>query len=152
MTPAIRPARPEDAAVVVELIRRLAAFEEPGAEIALTEEAVRRDAFGPHPRFKVLLAEADGRVCGLMTLLEGYSSWAGAPTLTIHDLFVAEEARGRGLGQALVAEAVRLARAAGACRLDVNVVGWNQAAQDFYAALGFSPLDDWRPWRLAFPA
>lgn len=148
MSTGVRPARPEDAALVVELIRRLAAFEEPGAEIALTEEAILRDAFGPHPRFKVMLAELDGRVCGLMTLLEGYSSWAGAPTLTIHDLFVAEEARGRGLGRLLAEEAVRLAREAGVCRLDVNVVGWNQQAQGFYASLGFSRLDGWHPWRL----
>lgn len=149
MSAGIRPARPEDAALVVEMIRRLAAFEEPGAVVALSEEAVRRDAFGSHPRLTVLLAEADGRVCGLMTLLPGYSSWAGAPTLTIHDLFVAEEARGRGLGRMLVAEAVNLAREAGNCRLDVNVVAWNGGAQGFYASLGFSPLDDWRPWRLS---
>ncbi|MBI3445648.1 MAG: GNAT family N-acetyltransferase [Magnetospirillum sp.] len=144
----IRAAEPRDAAAIVGLIRRLAAFERAPGTIALTEGTVRRDAFGPHRRFRVLLAELDDVPCGLVTLLDSYSSWAGAPAMTIHDLFVDEAARGRGLGRHLLAEAARLALAEGCCRLDVNMLDWNEPGRRFYRSLGLAALDGWLPHRL----
>lgn len=147
--PTVRPAVPEDAAAIVALIRRLAAFEEPGAAVALTEETVRRDGFGPERRVEALLAEdGGGAVVGLVTVLATYSSWAGAPALVVHDLFVADDARARGTGRALLAAVARLAVARGCCRIDVAVVARNHAARGFYETLGFAPLADWLPYRL----
>jgi GNAT superfamily N-acetyltransferase len=144
----IRPARPDDAAAIVALIRRLAAFEREPEAVCLDEETVRRDVFGPAPRFSVLLAEAAGAVVGIVTLLDTYSSWAGAPAMIIHDLYVDEAVRGREAGRGLLAHAARLARSRGCCRLDVNVLAWNEPAQRFYRSLGFAPLPDWLPYRL----
>ncbi|MBF0325220.1 MAG: GNAT family N-acetyltransferase [Alphaproteobacteria bacterium] len=148
----IRPATIKDAGTIVALIHRLASFEQAATAPALTEETVRRDGFGERPRFTVLLAEASGHACGGVVLLESYSSWAGQPTLMVHDLFVEADMRGRTVGRKLLAEAARLAMARGCCRMDVNVLTWNRTAQDFYGALGFGPLEDWRPWRLDGPA
>ena len=145
---AVRPAREADAAVIVGLIRRLAAFEEPGASVALTEETVRTDCFGPAPRFSVLLAEADGAVLGGAVLLDVYSSWAGKPAMIVHDLFVEDDARGHGVGRALLSAAARRAARRGCCRLDVNVVSWNRRARDFYESQGFREVAGWRPYRL----
>lgn len=144
----IRPAIPDDAAAIVGLIRRLAEFEKAPAAVSLDEAAVRRDCFGPHPRLHVLLAFSGDMPCGVVTLLDSYSSWAGAPAMIVHDLFVDDAARGRGLGHGLLAAAARLALARGCCRLDVNVLGWNQPARHFYQSLGFAPLADWLPHRL----
>ncbi|OIQ81037.1 acetyltransferase YpeA [mine drainage metagenome] len=144
----IRPARPEESGIIVSLVRRLAAFERAAAPPALTEAVVRRDCFGPNPRFQVLLAETAGRVCGGVVLLDGYSSWAGAPTLTVHDLYVEEGGRGQGAGRALLAAAAAQAQARGCVRLDVNVLDWNHAARAFYERAGFTPLSGWLPYRL----
>lgn len=144
----IRPAGPDDAPAIVGLITRLAAFEREPAAISLTEAAVRRDCFGHHPRLHVLLALSRGAPCGIVTLLDTYSSWAGTPAMVVHDLFVDEAARGRGVGRRLLAEAARLAVARDCRRLDVNVLNWNEAALGFYRSLGFSPLDQWRTHRL----
>ncbi len=151
-SPLIRPAVPDDAAAIVGLITALAAFERAPGAVTLTEAAVRRDAFGPQRRFRVLLAETDGEACGILTLLDTYSSWAGAPAMTVHDLYVTEAARGRGLGRRLLAEAVRLALSEGCLRLDVNVLSWNESARRFYHSLGFEPLGDWLPYRLVISA
>ncbi|MEO5329757.1 MAG: GNAT family N-acetyltransferase [Magnetococcus sp. THC-1_WYH] len=144
----VRPARIEDVANIVALIRRLAAFEHSSTAVVLTEEMVRRDCFGEQPRFRVLLAEADGCVRGLVTLLETYSSWAGAPTMIVHDLYVDAEVRGHGLGKALMAAVARLAMERECCRVDVNVLAWNTTARTFYETLGFFPREDWLPYRL----
>ena len=148
MAPVVRPAAPDDAAEIVALIWRLAAFEGGADAVALTEETVRRDGFGPRRRFEVLLAEDGGNVRGGVVLLQSYSSWAGAPTLIVHDLYVDEAARGHGIGRALLAAAAGLARARGCCRLDVNVLSWNRAARRFYEGLGFVSLVEWQPYRL----
>ena len=144
----VRPAAPEDSRDILRLIRLLAAFERSPASVTITEEVIRAEAFGPNRRFEVLLAEIDGAIRGAVVLLSSYSSWRGAPTLVVHDLFVEEPARGGGAGRALLAAAAALARRRGCCRMDVNVLDWNQAARRFYQAHGFTPLADWLPYRL----
>lgn len=144
----VRPALADDCSYLAGLIRRLAAFEDPQAVPAADEASLRRDGFGPHPRFTALVAERDGLAAGGVILLEGYSSWAAAPTLIVHDLFIEPEQRGAGIGRHLLAAAARVAVERGCCRVDVNVVGWNQPARDFYHSLGFAALADWLPYRL----
>ncbi len=146
--PIIRAAVPGDAPAIVALIRRLAAFEGVPAAVTLTEETVRRDGFGPGRRFQVLLAQEDSAVRGGVVLLESYSSWAGAPVLVVHDLFVDEAARGRGIGRALLAAAADLGVTGGCCRMEVNVLSWNRDGRRFYEGLGFVALADWQPHRL----
>lgn len=146
--PKIRFANPADSRSVLNLLSQLAAFEgEPGG-IALDEATLTRDAFSDQPRIEILLAEINHTPLGLLILYHSYSSWRGKPALMIHDLFVAEAARGGGAGRALVKAAAQRAVEVGACRLDVNVLNWNQPARRFYESLGFAALPDWVPHRL----
>ena len=144
----VRPARPEDCTTIIGLLGALAAFEGASGAVTITEQVICRDGFGDNRRFEVLLAEVDGRVRGMAILYQAYSSWQGAPTLVVHDLFVEKEARRSGAGKALLTAAARLAGERGCCRIDVNVLGRNAKARRFYGALGFSPLSDWMPYRL----
>lgn len=144
----VRPAGPEDSGEILRLLRLLAAFEGEPDGVAVTEEIIRADGFGDHPCFEVLLAEFEGRVRGLMVVYAGYSSWRGAPTMVVHDLYVEEEVRGSGAGFTLLRAAAALARERDCCRLDVNVLDWNTDARRFYEAQGFAPLEHWRPHRL----
>ena len=66
----------------------------------------------------------------------------------IHDLFVREEARGLGAGKALVTRLADIARERGCCRVDVNVLDWNERARAFYGALGFAHNEGWLGYRL----
>jgi GNAT superfamily N-acetyltransferase len=146
--PKIRFAIPADSRSVLNLLSQLAAFEgEPGG-IALDEATLTRDAFCDQPRIEILLAEIDHIPLGLLILYHSYSSWRAKPAVMIHDLFVEEAARGSGAGRALVEAAARRAIEVGACRLDVNVLNWNQPARQFYDSLGFIALPDWMPHRL----
>ncbi len=147
-TVSVRPAVPDDAAMILILLKQLACFERAVDGIRLSEEAIRAEAFGDRRRFEVLLAEAGDRPCGLLIFYQAYSTWAAAPTLMVHDLFVAAAHRRSGAGRALLAMAARTAEARGCCRMDVNVLAWNEPARRFYASLGFSPLADWLPYRL----
>ncbi len=61
-----------------------------------------------------------------------------AHVLQIRGLAVAEEARGRGTGRALVRAAVAEARRRGARRITLRVLGPNTVARTLYASEGFA--------------
>lgn len=62
-----------------------------------------------------LAAEQDGRVVGITHCIPHATTWASGPYVYLNDLFVAAEARGSGVGRALIeavyAEAGRLGAA-----------------------------------------
>lgn len=142
----IRQAQAGDGATLHALLTELAAFEQ--GSVDATAADLERDGFGPHPLFEALLAEMDGRAVGMLTFLPLYSSWRGRPALLIHDLFVRDAARGLGAGKALVGRLADIARARGCCRIDVQVLDWNDRARAFYAALGFGHNQGWLGYRL----
>jgi len=152
MSVQVRTAIDQDAETVLTLLRQLAAFEGEPDGVRMDIETLQRDAFGPAPRIEILLAERAGTTLGMLILFHAYSSWRGAKTLMIHDLFVTETARGTGAGRTLVTAAAKLAVARDCCRLDVNVLDWNEPARKFYEGLGFAALPNWVPHRLGAEA
>jgi ribosomal protein S18 acetylase RimI-like enzyme len=96
----------------------------------------------------VLVARVDGEIVGASTLVvfpipTGTRAW-------IEDVVVDEAARGRGVGAALIREAVRLARASGARTVDLTSRPSRRAANRLYERLGFE-LRDSNVYRLAEP-
>ena len=148
MSVLIRPTVPADVPELLEMLRELAAYEQapPGA-LAASEEDFLRDGFGEGRKFEALFAELGGRVEGFVIVFPTYSSWAGKAGLMVHDLFVREDARDGGVGQALIEAVARLALNRGCARVDVNVLTWNRA-RSFYERLGFQPHPDWVLHRL----
>jgi len=140
----IRSATGTDAETILELLRQLAAFEGGTVTATATDLAAALE----RGRLEALLAEQDGQAVGLLTLLPSFSSWRGQESAVIHDLYVAAQQRGGGLGQGLVLAALDRARERGWTRLDVNVLDWNAKAQAFYGRFGLAPLPDWRIWRI----
>ena len=145
---AIRPARRADGPALVRLLRGLADFEKlPPPD----DEAARRligDAFGPRSRFDVLVAEIAGEVRGYALFFETYSTFRAAPSLWLEDLFVDSEARGHGIGTALMREVARVAVARGCHRFEWTVLDWNEPARRFYQSLGACLLGEWQVCRL----
>ena len=81
----------------------------------------------------------DGRIVGSLTLVvfrvpTGVRAW-------IEDVVVDGVARGRGLGEALVREAMRRAQAAGARTVDLTSRPSREAANRLYRRLGFVPRE-----------
>ena len=131
----LRPAGPDDAEAAFAMLCALAeAVGEAGA-FAATVEDVRRDGFGPAPLYETLIAELDGGPVGLLTLFPTYSTYKGRPCLHVNDLYVAPEARGRGVARRLMARVCRLALERDCCRVELKVLE-NNEARDFYESIG----------------
>ncbi|MFE0107252.1 GNAT family N-acetyltransferase [Streptomyces sp. NPDC059009] len=90
--------------------------------------------FGPRDH---LVAEADGRVVGYIRLGFPTPLAVNAHVRQILGFVVAEEARGTGVGRALVRAAVQEARRQGARRITLRVLGHNTPARKLYEAEGF---------------
>ncbi|MEW2619515.1 GNAT family N-acetyltransferase [Streptomyces sp. NPDC048106] len=91
-----------------------------------------------HPAQDFLVAELAGRLVGYVRLARMIPLPAHAHVLTIQGFVVAEEARGLGLGRALIRAAVAEARARGARRLTLRVLGHNTPARKLYETEGFA--------------
>jgi len=143
----IRAATIEDVPLLEAMIREFATFERLAAEVTITVEMLARDGFGPHPRFRALLAEWDGRPAGYAIFFNFYSSFQG-PGLFLEDIYVREEFRSKGIGNALMAEIAAIALREGLVALRWEVLDWNRPAIDFYKRLGATFLDDWKAVRL----
>lgn len=87
-----------------------------------------------NPRARLRVAEVDGVVAGASLVLRR----AGSAAARLYSLVVDPALRGHGLGRALVADALAVAAAGGAGRLDLEVRADNAAAIALYAALGFT--------------
>jgi ribosomal protein S18 acetylase RimI-like enzyme len=101
-----------------------------------TPAIVRRDAFGPRPAFRALVAELDGRVVGYASFLASYNSDIAARGLWMSDLYVVPAFRDRGIGRALVTAVAREAMRRGLTCLEWAVRDSNTRARRFYRRLG----------------
>lgn len=146
-TIAIRFAAPEDAPILLRLIRDLAAFERAPGRVVATEDDLVRHGFGAERRFEALLAFLDGRPVGFALFFPSFSTWLGRPGLYLEDIFVAEAARKLGVGRRLMARLARIAVERRWARLDLAVLHWNPA-RDFYRRIGIDPLTEWVPYRV----
>jgi ribosomal protein S18 acetylase RimI-like enzyme len=77
----------------------------------------------------------DGSVLGTLTFVR-YRVSSGIKG-RIEDVIVDERARGKGVGEALVREGMRLANEAGVLMLELTSMPYRQAANRLYRRLGF---------------
>jgi GNAT superfamily N-acetyltransferase len=80
-------------------------------------------------------AELDGALQGIVHCIYHRSCWTVGDYCYLQDLFVAEAARGRGLGRALIEAVYREARAAGANRVHWLTQEDNATARTLYDTL-----------------
>jgi GNAT superfamily N-acetyltransferase len=83
------------------------------------------------------VAESDGVVVGLAAVHSRVVLHAAHPVAQLTALVVPPDARGRGIGRALVARVERWARELGATRLVVTTALHRAEAPRFYERLGF---------------
>jgi GNAT superfamily N-acetyltransferase len=144
----LRVATRDDIPLIAKFIRALAEYEKLLDEVRLDEGVLAEKLFGPRPYAEVLIGEIDGQPQGFALFFHNFSTFEGRPGIYLEDLFVTPEARGSGLGTALLAELARLAVERDCARLEWSVLDWNEPSIGFYKALGAKPMDEWTVFRL----
>lgn len=143
VTISVRRASPKDAAALVKHLEALAA--EPGInlplspdELTLTVDDEREilEDFAAAKRAVSLVAVGDGAIVGELTLKAISPRRAVAHVATL-GMSVAVAWRGRGVGAALLTDAIAWAEGAGITRIELYVYARNEPAIRLYKRFGF---------------
>jgi GNAT superfamily N-acetyltransferase len=145
----IRPAREGDQALIVALLRELAAYERLLDRFHITAEIVARDYLSERPLlFCDLLFEGE-TPAGIATWHWTYGSFAAARKAYLADLFVRPEFRGRHYGKALIGNLAKRVLAHGGVGIDWEVLDWNRPSIDFYDSIGATSITNWIGYNLS---
>jgi GNAT superfamily N-acetyltransferase len=148
MTLSIRPGEKSDVALIAQLIRGLARYEKLEDEVTMTEEKIDRALFGDRPYAETLIAEDGDEAVGFALFFHNFSTFLAQPGIYLEDLFVVPEARGKGVGRALLERLAQVAIERDCGRLEWAVLDWNESAIRFYERLGATPNSEWTVYRL----
>ena len=139
MGTAIRPARPADAAVIIDFNARLA-FESEAKRLdpGTLEAGVRAVLADPHKGFYTL-AERGGEIVGQVLVTFEWSDWRNGWYWWIQSVYVREDARRSGVFRALFDHLQsRAARDPGVIGLRLYVERANDRARRTYTSLGLA--------------
>jgi GNAT superfamily N-acetyltransferase len=144
---AIRRAASNDLDAAVRLFSGYLRFYEKAVVDAAVREFIaqrlaRRDSV-------FYLAEIDGEAVGFTQLYPAFASLSLAPSWILNDLYVDPSARGRGVGEALMAAARELAVSNGAAELMLQTARTNATAQRLYEKLGWVRDDEFLVYTLS---
>jgi GNAT superfamily N-acetyltransferase len=128
-------ANAHDAAAVAALLDAYA--RDPMGGSAPLAEAVKARLvvdLAANPHAFSLIARLDDAPVGLANCFMGYSTFAAAPLVNIHDFAVVPGHRGAGIGRTLLAAVEAEALKRGACKVTLEVLSGNDPARRLYAA------------------
>ena len=146
MTFTIRDARPQDRAAWLALWQAYLEFYHTELAPGVTEASWAR-LMDPASALNMRLAVEGGQVRGFAIHLHHASTWVLGDDCYLEDLFVAPEARGQGLGRALIEDLMALSRQKGLHRIWWMTEMTNTAARKLYDRL--APCDDHIRYRKA---
>lgn len=84
-----------------------------------------------------LAKQESGATVGLATCFLGFSTFKAKPVLNLHDLVVAPDQQGQGIGSLLIEAVIERARQLDCAYVTLEVVGSNTGAQRLYRRHGF---------------
>ena len=144
----MRAAVESDLPLILQFIEGLAEYEKLRHHCVATEEKLRSTLFGQHPAAEVLIASVGDTPAGFALFFHNYSTFLAQRGIFLEDLFVLPEARGNGVGNALLSALAKLAIDRDCGRLEWSVLDWNDLAIGFYKRIGAVPMDEWTTFRL----
>ncbi|KAJ3297746.1 hypothetical protein HK104_000157 [Borealophlyctis nickersoniae] len=124
MTVEIRPATAADVPLILRLIKDLALYEKAPEKVLATEQSLHETLFASQPYAHVVIAVLDGVEAGMALYFFNYSTWEGKPGLYLEDLYVAESARRKGVGVALMQHLANIAVEKGCKRFEWMALDW----------------------------
>lgn len=148
--PAALAIAPVSAAQYEELLPLIAAYQR-FYEVEDVDEDRNREFFRrflePSDDGLLLGARAEDRFRGYACLYWHFTSTQAAETVLMNDLYVEPEARGHGVGRALIEASAGVARARGAHHLEWATAPGNRTAQRLYDSTG-AERSEWYEYEL----
>ncbi|HHP7246294.1 MAG TPA: N-acetyltransferase family protein, partial [Elainellaceae cyanobacterium] len=143
-----RLAAQSDVSLLFELIHALAEYEKLAHEVVGSVDALADHLFGDRPCIQAFIAEHQHHPLGFALFFPIYITATAQAGFYLEDLFVKPEARGQGVGKALLARLAQHALEQSDGTLEWSVLDWNAPAIAFYQRIGASISEQDRVCRL----
>ncbi len=142
-----RYATENDVTLIIDLVKKLAEYENMLDQVVATEELMKKWIF-EEKKAEVILALEGETVVGMALFFHNFSTFLGRAGIYLEDLFVLPEHRGKGYGKGLLKTLARITVERGCGRLEWSCLDWNKPSIDFYLSLGAVRMDEWTTYRL----
>lgn len=142
-----RMAKEKDAGLVMTFIRQLSVYEEMEDSVQATEELLRENLFRKKGA-EVLFAVVDKKEVGMALYTAGFAGYLGKQNLFLDTLYVAEEYRREGVGQAIFKKLAEIAKERGYGRIEWICLKENQPGMNFYQKQRANMLDSCVTFRM----
>ena len=138
----------EDSELIMQLIFELAEYEKLLDQVTTDEEKVRKSI--ANKEFETLFAcTDDATVAGYAMFFPDYASLVGKQGLYLENIYVRPEYRGKGVGEKIMRELVRIANERGYAKMEWHCLEWNTPANNLYLKLDTEQKLDWIYYRLS---
>lgn len=144
----LRRAQVQDTGLVLQMICELAEFEKLLDQVVADEETLKNSLLFDPKGPEVLLAEENGKAVGFVLFFHNFSTFLGRKGIYIEDLYVRQEYRGKGYGEAILKEICQIAKQRNCGRVEWWALDWNERAINFYKKMGAIPMSDWTVFRM----
>ena len=135
-----RFAKREDTELVLNFIKRIAAYEEMPDAVKYTKETLEEWLFNRKKGEAIFVLEEEKEV-GFCLFYETFPGYIGRGGLYVEDLFVHPEYRGKGYGKALLKKMAEIAIERECGRLEWLCLKWNVNSIAFYKGMGATAMD-----------
>lgn len=132
---------------VIELMREFAEFENLLDHFETTVARLDRAMFGEGAFVEGLIAFDREDAIGYALFFPYFASFRGQRGLYLEDIYIKQEYRGKGVGEAMLKKIARTAEKRGFERIDFMVLEWNTPAVKFYEKLGAVRDEDERHFK-----
>ena len=132
----IRKSTADEISAIVRLMRDFAEYENLGDYCEITEDRLFDVMFGKEAFVEGLVAFHEEQPVAYAMFYPYFASFRGQCGYYLEDIYIADDYRRNGLGEAMVRIIARLARQRGFERIDFQVLEWNTPAVKFYEKLG----------------
>ncbi len=143
----IRHATAADAALVLDFMRKLGAYQRMEDQITATEASISMLLAESHG--EALIAMLDGVPVGMLFFSKTCSAFTGRAGLYIDAFVLDDTLRQQGYGSMMMDYLARLALQRGGLMLEWGCLDWNTPAIGFYSKIGAYCIDTMRIYRLS---
>jgi GNAT superfamily N-acetyltransferase len=144
----IRFAVESDSALILDFIKRLAAYEKKSDQVEATTPDIKKVLF-ENKFAEAIIAYYKDEPVGFAVFFHNFSTFSGKPGIYIEDLYINERSRGRGIGSRILSFIADLAIKRGCGVLEFSVLKWNKPSIRFYKNLGAEEKNEWSNYRFS---
>ena len=137
-----------DITEMLALIQAKAQFDGCPESLKLDENEIVDVFFSDAPKAKAVVAIIDGKIVGVATYYDIFSTFTAKPGLWLDDLYVYEKFRKYGVGKSLLTKLCTIAKETGCARIDWIVANDNENGKGFYDSIGATIFEEIRHSRL----